>query len=238
MAAPAPGGSPVAPRARGHRNKDTLLRKAVAHVETGLDHVHRLTPQVWPQTRWRHWALEGMTQLPLTMEPDLRWSETFTKVRSLTPRECLGHLRVEVLQAGGWHPGQGDLLSLEDCYVVVTCGGLVARTSTKENCAAPAWTKDEWRAFEFSVADPSAVCYFAVVDEDEFVGVDDEPIGRAALPLRALHNGSIYDASPPGREAKMRDATSTCTVVTELVRCLKPAERKRSVQNPAETTSM
>ena len=92
------------------------------------------------------------------------------------------------------------------------------------------WAKDEWRAFEFSVADPSAVCYFAVVDEDEFVGVDDEPIGRAALPLRALHNGSIYDASPPGREANTRDATSARTVVTELVHRLKPAERKRPVE--------
>ena len=147
----------MASRIKG--NQQSWLRRTLAHVEGGLEHVHSLTPHLWePRASWKHWGLEGMSlrELPGTMEPDLKWSENFTKVRSLTPREELGHLRVEVLQAGGWPPGQGELVSLEDCYVVLTCGGLVARTSTKENSAAPAWRADEWRAFEFTISDPSA----------------------------------------------------------------------------------
>lgn len=63
------------------------------------------------------------------------------------------------------------------------------------NMKVPTWSKSERRAFTFSVADPSATLYCAILDEDDDPLSRDDPIGRCALALRSLAPGAVYDAS-------------------------------------------
>ena len=65
------------------------------------------------------------------------------------------------------------------------------RRARQANARAPTWRADERRAFTFRLRSPLAVLWFAALDaDDDHPWSKDDPIGRGALPLRALAPGA------------------------------------------------
>ena len=70
----------------------------------------------------------------------------------------------------------------------------MGQTNTKDDAVAPAWKRNERRAFRFPVADPAATLFCGVFDQ---YGKTDWPIGRCSIALRALAPSSTYDCWLP-----------------------------------------
>mmetsp|Transcript_10730 Transcript_10730/g.35162 ORF Transcript_10730/g.35162 Transcript_10730/m.35162 type:complete len:481 (-) Transcript_10730:12-1454(-) len=110
---------------------------------------------------------------------------------------ALGELRVEVLEAEGLK--KSDTFSENDVFALVVFEGAAAVSSVLDNAAHPRWTPRHARAFKFSPRRPHSRLCVALFDED-MVG-DDDPLGRAEIPLAALHPLTEYDVWMPLQKA-------------------------------------